>query len=101
MKHIQSVIKFVETKESDDLDKQQSYLEREELHDAHVNEQGRTGDLEEIKTTKFEEKNHLEGEMEKSEKSSNISGTFFYIFLPKITKIFILFSPFKLNSISE
>lgn len=72
------VIKFVETKESDDLDKQHSYQEREELHDAQGNDQGKAGDLK----NKFDEQNNLEGEMEKSEKSSNISGNLFFSSFP-------------------
>lgn len=79
------MIKFVETKESDDFDKQKSYQGREELHDAPSNEQGEGGNIKEIKN-KFEENINLEGEMEKSEKSSNISGNTFFSILFNIKK---------------
>jgi hypothetical protein len=72
------VVKFVETKESDEIEKQHSlYQENEELHQGV--ERVKERDSKEIKNKELIDAKNLEAEMEKSEKSSNISG---YMILP-------------------
>lgn len=71
-----NILKFVEANESDDLEKQHS-MNKEEGQVAQGGEQVKADELKETKKEREEERgNNGDVDMEKSEKSSNISGKF-------------------------
>lgn len=87
-----NILKFVEANESDDLEKQNS--NKEEGQVAQGGEQAKAEDLKETKKERDEERdNNVDVDMEKSEKSSNISGMFHFSlkikYLLRVIKIFL------------
>ncbi len=76
-----NILKFVEANESDDMDKQNS-LNKEEGQVAQGGEQAKADEAKDNKKEKDDDKdNNGDIDMEKSEKSSNISGKFIFLLL--------------------